>query len=392
MRIIKLEASNFKRINAVAIEPDGNVVMITGRNGEGKTSVLDAIWAALSNPRYSEIPKPIKEGEEKAIITLDLEKYIVRRTFTEAGTRLTVTGLEGAEFKSPQKLLDKLLGSLTFDPLSFIGMKEKEQVDMILQLSSTDFDFQGNAEARQGFYDKRTEENRAVTAIGAAIGDEPEKITKIDISELQRQMEVSSKLRRDILEQEDKKSRIAERIAELIKDQDAINSYLIEAKKTIATYKPYDELKADVDKAIEHNSKAGEWDIWNNSRKSLDVHVEQANIYGNKIKEIDAQKKAALEKFEFPYEGLSFDDVGVTYNGIPIKQISKAEQIRVSMAIAMAMNPELRVIRIEDGSLLDSTNLKLIAELAEKNDYQVWIEAVDETGEVGIYIEDGNVK
>lgn len=48
MKIVQLTAENVKRLTAVSIAPDGNLVQITGRNGQGKTSVLDAIWWALA--------------------------------------------------------------------------------------------------------------------------------------------------------------------------------------------------------------------------------------------------------------------------------------------------------------------------------------------------------
>jgi hypothetical protein len=49
------------------------------------------------------------------------------------------------------------------------------------------------------------------------------------------------------------------------------------------------------------------------------------------------------------------------------------------------------VLRIREGSLLDSGSLALIAGMADENDYQVWIETVDDTGTVGIMMEDGMV-
>jgi len=52
----------------------------------------------------------------------------------------------------------------------------------------------------------------------------------------------------------------------------------------------------------------------------------------------------------------------------------------------------LKVIRILDGSLLDSTNMNLIKEMAQGQDYQVWVEVVDESGKVGITIENGEIK
>lgn len=72
-------------------------------------------------------------------------------------------------------------------------------------------------------------------------------------------------------------------------------------------------------------------------------------------------------------------------------QASTAEQLRVSAAIAMALSPALRVLIVREGSLLDSTSLAMLAEMAAEKDFVVLCETVDESGQVGIYIEDGSI-
>jgi hypothetical protein len=57
--------------------------------------------------------------------------------------------------------------------------------------------------------------------------------------------------------------------------------------------------------------------------------------------------------------------------------------------MALAMNPDLRVILIRDGSLLDAENLAVIEEMAAERDAQIWIERVSDDRSVGIVIEDG---
>ena len=47
LRIIELRGENVKIIKAIRIRPKGNVVIISGKNGAGKTSVLDLIWYCL---------------------------------------------------------------------------------------------------------------------------------------------------------------------------------------------------------------------------------------------------------------------------------------------------------------------------------------------------------
>ena len=82
----------------------------------------------------------------------------------------------------------------------------------------------------------------------------------------------------------------------------------------------------------------------------------------------------------------------VTFQGVPFSQASSAEQIRVSVAMAMAMNPRLRVLRIKDGSLLDDQALAALREQVAENDFQLWLEVVTTSTEGGaVIIEDGKV-
>ncbi len=124
---------------------------------------------------------------------------------------------------------------------------------------------------------------------------------------------------------------------------------------------------------------------WRNARSNL------SNVLCD-IDSIDQDKRDALEAAKFPVSGLTFDESGVLFQGVPLKQASSAEQIRVSLAIGIAMNPSLKFLIIRDGSLLDTRSRELIANMAAKHDMQVFIEAVDESGSMGFVISDGMVQ
>ena len=81
----------------------------------------------------------------------------------------------------------------------------------------------------------------------------------------------------------------------------------------------------------------------------------------------------------------------MTFQGVPFAQCSSAERMKVSLSIAAALNPTIRVIRVNDGSLLDSESMAEVERMAAERDMQVWVERVDESGKVGIVIEDGEV-
>ena len=128
MKIIELRAENVMRLKAVEITPDGTVQVIGGRNAQGKSAVLNAIWLALGGGKASkETPLPIRDGEDKASVRLDLGDLVVTRSWTRKGTSLKVENAEGAQYKSPQSMLDALVGQLSFDPLAFTRLSPKEQ-------------------------------------------------------------------------------------------------------------------------------------------------------------------------------------------------------------------------------------------------------------------------
>jgi hypothetical protein len=110
------------------------------------------------------------------------------------------------------------------------------------------------------------------------------------------------------------------------------------------------------------------------------------------MEERSARKTAAIAKASMPVPGLSFGDGEALFDGLPLDQASQAEKIRVSVAIAMAANPKLRVLCIRDGSLLDRESLRLLSQMIESQDYQCWLEVTDDEGKTGVVIEDGAIR
>jgi hypothetical protein len=73
-------------------------------------------------------------------------------------------------------------------------------------------------------------------------------------------------------------------------------------------------------------------------------------------------------------------------DSIPFDQKSSAEQLRISTQLAMAFDPELRVIYVKDGSLLDEKTLAIFQEMAKEKDYMVLVEIVGETERDGAIV------
>jgi DNA repair exonuclease SbcCD ATPase subunit len=422
MRVIRLQAENFKKLKAVDITPEGNVVQITGANEQGKTSVIDAIWAALQNAdmgRATGTVRPIRDGEKKALVTLDLGDMIVTRKWTETGTTVTVESKDGAKFGSPQSILDGLVGRVAIDPLSFASMEEKKQRELLLKMVNFPIDLEKTKQYRNGAFEKRTDINRNIKLLeNQLVGlpeiptDTPDKeenagiiISKMEDASMV--IEANNGKRNDLKNAAKEISMYETALTTANTDLERIKKTIadIETKQT-AAQQMYDFMKTEVDALVDPDLETYKHQLTAIEAINKNVRVKvqvkktcdqietlrkEVQTQTDKITAIDQEKVDALAKCKFPIDGLGFSDDGIIYKEIPFSQCSSGERLRVSVAIAMAMNSKLRVIRITDGSLIDKKNMAAIEQMCADNDWQAWVERVDESGAVGIMIEDGAV-
>ena len=165
------------------------------------------------------------------------------------------------------------------------------------------------------------------------------------------------------------------------------------AEKLFNDFEPIDEaaIRSKLSGAAAANRKVTENTFRADAQNVLKGHIAAADALTAKIEAIDKDKEAQLAAAKFPIEGLGFTDDGLTYKGIPFSQASSAQQIRVSVAMAAALNPKLRVMLVKDGSLFDEKSMTLLAELAQEHDLQVWVERVGNKDLSAVVIEDGSV-
>lgn len=406
MKIIQLKSENFKKIKAIEITPgDKSTIVISGKNGQGKSSILDSIFVALGG-KPSDLTKPIREGEERATIEVELTDYFVTRTFKQGSSKLEVVGkLTGEVMKSPQALLDKIIGTLAFDPLEFQNMKATEQRATLLKLTNLDLD--SFAKKRESLYTERHDEGVAMNQYAELTFPEIAEaeriiaIGKVDVNTAITQIGEAQEKMRQYNVAVDKK-RDQEKELQSVKDQILslqIRAEALEKELSLALIVPCDDAYAKVDELKTQLTNAEAQNAtYSRAEMALSLHEDHKKIkvrweeLSKQIDELDAERNLKLQQAKMPIDGLSVTDDNVTYKNIPFSQLSSAEKLKISMSIAMAMKPELRVIRISDGSLLDDDNLNVIKAMAGDKDFQVWIEKVDSSGKVGIYIEEGEIK
>lgn len=470
-KITRLTVENMKRISLVSIAPDGNLVQITGKNGQGKTSVLDSVLWVLKGTKDLQL-FPVRKGEERGVIKLETGEFTVTRTFRyhpdtgETTTQLRFENAEGFTAASPQKMLDAMVDSLSFDPLAFTRMKAADQFNT-LSAFVPGVDFAGVAKANKDDFAARTDLNRQAKQAEAAAGliqvplNLPD--TAVDdvalLSDLQSAAQFNADLDRERERRErlmidirshaasiDQASAAVQPALDFLATQRKISAeelcrQIVELEDRIAALRAdmhaitlgtpalldteRSRLEGDV-KAMRAAQEARQqaYDALPHLAATVDASAISARIAGARatndaisarqrrddlekqaqtlkdraaaltkaMEDRTAAKEAAIKAAKMPIVGLTFGDDMILLNGLPFDQASDAEQLRASIAIAMAQAPKLRVIRVRDGSLLDDDGIKLLAALADEADCQVWLERVDSTGSVGFVLEDGHLK
>lgn len=411
-KIVQLSSENVKRLVAVNIKPNGNLVIIGGKNGAGKSSVLDSICYALGGK--DELPEvPIRKGQEKAKVVVDLDDLVIKRTFTTAGgTTLSVENKEGAKYPSPQAILDKLASKVTFDPLAFLRLEAFDQVVKLRKLVALDTNALDTERTR--IYAERTILNRqvdqkeAVLKIYTRYEDAPKEpaeskpiLDKIaEIAEHNRRRESAAyqvKNAESKVKSDGESVEAAEKaLANAKLRQTESKAALVKAKEACAPYAEAKDdavLRKELEAVEETNKKVQANQNYDQRATELASAKAVANAVTKRIQEIDAEKLKKLSEIKYPIEGLSISDAGtVTFEGLPLAQASQAAQMRISVAIAAAMNPKLRVMLIRDGSLVDEEGLTLLEGLAREFDLQIWIERVGKKDKCAVIIENGQVE
>ncbi|ASX98714.1 MRE11 double-strand break endo/exonuclease [Arthrobacter phage Colucci] len=408
LKVIALQAENVKRLTAVSLSFDGTLQVIGGDNGEGKSSVLDAIWLAIGGRQAvseTKTVRPIHDGEDVATATVDLGEIIVTRTWKrgKAGS-VKVTTREGAEHKSPQAILDALTANVGMDPLAFTQLSDKAQVAQLLELVDLPF-VPAELDARYDeTFKERTAVNRRVEEITAqllAFPQPPEGLPdqEIDVADLVAELRRVDNLNRDCHRAEmDYQEAIASRRyfeeqLEAAKKAEAAAALALDHKRSEVETSPNVEgLQGKLDTVGETNKAVRLENQRRQGVKLLAQHKAKAQELTATLEGIKDQRREGLAQAKWPIEDLGFDADGLTYKGVPFKQASSAEQIRVSMAMAMALQPTLKTLFIRDGSLLDGKNMAMVADLAAKHGFQVIMERVGDQDKGAIIIEDGTVK
>lgn len=403
VKINELLIENVKRVKAVQFEPSADgLTIIGGRNGQGKTSVLDAIAWALGGNNY----KPSVPERDGALVPPNLHIELSNGLIVERkgkNSTLKVTDPNGN--KSGQQLLNEFVSTLALDLPKFINGSDKDKADSLLKiLGIGDVLAQLDVKENQ-LYAQRTEVGRIADRKKKAADEMPmyPNVPKEPVSATEL-----IKAQQEILARNGENER---------KRQDAARYEQILANAQIA----FDEAKAALQKAEQDclTARKSAEDLHDESTAELEKNLaeiealnikirtnstkEAAEIEANnlqqeydglteQIESVREERSKLLDSAELPLPGLSVKDGKLIYNNMPWDGMSGSDQLKVATAIVRKLNPQCGFVLMDKLEQMDLETLQEFGVWLKAEGLQVIATRVSTGDECSIIIEDGIVK
>lgn len=396
MKILKIEVANYRLIKAMLLNLDGGNMAVAGEPGQGKTTAISLLWESLKV-----VGDPVTHGEKKGQIKITLgdgkTKAFVTRSLTAKTAPITIQTSEGDTVSA--KEFASWFCDLGDNPHRIMDMKPTDQAQALLKavklpegvnLDKIDTDRDAAAAERLAL---RRDGERAAKALGA----EPEKAERIDLSDLfQQQNDAASSndKRVNLKAKLESNKQVLSRFASLVEQRErelkAAEEALTSAKEDVTKQASYiDELNTlleDMPEAVdtagiqqqiqdgsEANRKADNWDAWNKESLALEKLRADWIAKDEEVKALDQSKKDALASAEWPLDGLSVEDGAILFNGSQLAQCGHSEQMLVCGALAAETikNHKLHVVRMDGIESMSQKDFKRLEKIFNDKGIQV---------------------
>ena len=396
VKINTLEVENVKRVKAVSITPSENgLTILGGNNGQGKTSVLDAICWAVGGNKF----KPTNAARDGAYteprIRLTLSNGLV---VERAGKNAALKVIDPQGNKSGQALLDSFISELALNLPKFLNASDKEKADTLLRIIGVGDKLAQMENEEQRLYNQRR-------TIGQIADQKKKHAAELPTwSNVPEQPVTASELiqrQQDILRRNAEKQRIradlnkwkaeVERLTNALYDaQQFLDIAEVEAQGGIE-----DESTSEIERSISEielvNAK-----IRDNLNKAQ-AEQEAADFsgqYDELTAQIEGIRKARtdlLNSADLPLPGLTVEGGKLLYNGKAWDCMSGAEQLRVATAIVRRLNPSCGFVLLDKLEQMDVQTLQNFGNWLESEGLQAIATRVSLGDECSVIIEDGYI-
>lgn len=403
VKISSLEIENVKRVKAVQLTPAENGLMIIGgKNNQGKTSVLDAIAWALGGDRL----KPSQAVREGFVIPPHMEVTLSNGIkVVRSGNNSTLKVIDPDGNKGGQQLLNEFVEQFALDLPKFLDRSSKEKADTLLRIIGVGDKLYELETEEQKLYNQRhtigqiADQKKKYAKEMPVFADAPKEF--VSATELIRQQQDilarngENQRKRQLREQYDRELELARKAYE--EAQARLETATANAETAHRDAEDLaDESTAELEQSIADIEQINAKVRANLDREKTELDAEAYKTqYIQLTEEIQSVRKAKtdlLDGADLPLEGLSVDNGELTYNGFKWDNMSGSEQLKVATAIVRKLNPNCGFVLIDKLEQMDTDTLNDFGRWLESEGLQAIATRVSTGDECSIIIEDGYSK
>lgn len=421
LKLAGVKINNVLGIQDLEITPEGNVIEVSGKNGSGKTSTVEAIKSALGISEYSTL---LRNGQEKGEVVLDLGDLQIKKTHKQGGETLTVKGKVAGTDKmtninAPATLLKSLVNPNSVDPVRLLTAKPKDLLDAVMEAiplrvdpkkfeeiygdHSFDLDTHGLlvlAAAHKNIMEQRKLVNRdAKTAkttkeqLAATLPDtiptteelEAEIEDNIRKSESIRSLarSASRDAKKPYLERAEKlsveKQELLDKIAELTGKLNIVNAKIednyaeSEVAADDAREAKLNEAQDYLDANIELSKQLSQLNIYKTTERQV-KDWENKESEANKLSTNFTKTLGNLQAYKeelcknLPIKGLEVKDGLLVMDGVSFETLNTASRVNLVIELAKLTSGDLGIVILDNSECMDRDTYKLFLEEAAKTD------------------------
>lgn len=408
--IKSLEIENVKRIKAVELTPSPTgLTVIGGKNGQGKTSVLDSIAWALGGERY----RPSNATREGSTIPPTLKITMANGLVVERkgkNSDLKVTDPEGK--RAGQQLLNEFVEQFALDLPKFMNASDKEKADTLLKIIGVGDTLFALERQETEKYNRRhtigqiAEQKKKYAAEMVYYPDAPEE--PLSINELLKSHQAI------LLKNEENKAKRRHR-NELLAEKTHLIGRIETARQELSKLLALEEkVLADLEIAEKDVAELEDESTEEIERNIADIEMVNLKVRSNLDKskaeeeakdyvrqydeltaEIDAVRKEKadlLNGADLPLPGLSVEDGELTYLGKKWDCMSGSEQLKCAVAIVRKLNPNCGFVLVDKLEQMDIDTLNEFGKWLEAEGLQAIATRVSTGDECSVIISDGYIQ
>jgi energy-coupling factor transporter ATP-binding protein EcfA2 len=421
-RLKTIEITNFKAIENLVIEA-GACTVVAGRNGLGKSSVLDAVESIFDGGHDPRVIRGydgaggLTAEADKAVVTLTLDDgTTISKVSTRNGSTLTVRTAEGGIVKGPKKYVERLARSFAFDPLAFCAAKAEERLKWLSEVMPAAFsadeinsalgrplidpgvslDLERLDALRTGIYEERRTANvRAREAEGAVVSlksslpvddgtDWKAKAENIEDGIRVLDDHISVVKVKVSAEAELQKAALRAAAQEKVVEVEVVAEQVIEAASAEVECQVRElrlqlgEARQKAEQATRASALRGQVVEWQLKAREANFN---ADCLRRDLEALDVLKKSKLDSLPVP--GVAIGDIldakgdvkgkDLAVNGVLWPHVNTSEQMLVAMQIGLQGAGELPLLICDHGGEFDDERLSDLAAKAKAAGIQLLI-------------------